>query len=140
MPNIIQLTQAFIVIRSTGAHYCWKVPWSHFLAKCVRKHKHTLCIQDLNQLNTYVQSSTLKTEHTAERNLGKLLKYHLVLTEINAGVVISLISMLDILHQNAWNLMLWWLQTLITCNILKHQLVLYKRFFTVSGLGTPRNY
>jgi len=28
-----------------------------------------LCIQDLNQLNTNVQSSTLKTEYTAERKV-----------------------------------------------------------------------
>jgi hypothetical protein len=73
----------------------------------VGEHKHALCTQDLNQLNTYVQSSTLRTEHTAKRNLGNLLKYHLVLIEINVGVVVSLISMLGTLHQNAWNLMLW---------------------------------
>ena len=48
---------------------------------------HTLCTQDVNQLNTHIQFSTLKTEHPAERNLGKLVKYHLVLTEINVGVV-----------------------------------------------------
>jgi hypothetical protein len=32
--------------------------------------------------------------------------YHLVLTEINVAVVVRLTSMLGILNQNAWNMMM----------------------------------